>query len=249
MSSPMDAVGSAVGGAGLGGLALGLAWQQSQNADAGWQGYAKQMEEQVRQLQVELAAAQFAAANGSRALGECDRQIDELNMRLRNYETALEQANRKLQITSAELNQRSAKLSSAEQELMRSQEKNTVHDNRVETLNRLIDLMVDKRLDLERALTRQSANTHVINKLYSRLVEEIGHVGNSENFESLDPEYLIQAITEEWQEYEETGEMVYRPRIKVLSEDQQEQGFGGAEATDHAEKVTRSTVMASLSRL
>jgi septal ring factor EnvC (AmiA/AmiB activator) len=248
MSSSMDSdVGNAVGGAALGGLALGMMMQQSSPSPE-WTVYVRKLQAQVATLTADLAKANFATQSRDKLLGRSDETIGKLNTDLQRMQTALNQANQNLQAKSAELSQRDAKLSQTQQELSKNREVLEANTKKVETLNRLVDLLIDKRSEMERSLTRQSANTFVITKLYNRLVEEIAHVSNPDNFAALDPEYLLNVVQEEWEEYEETGQMVYRPRIPRLAEAQQEQAFGGPNAQPEIEDITMSILSASSTR-
>jgi hypothetical protein len=228
MGSQMDSdVGSAVGGAALGGLALGLARQFQNNNAAEWQAYSQQLQTQIQNLQDELARANFAADTRGKFLKESEAEKRQLHDQLQHTQRQLKQSQDQLRLTSADLAQQSTKLTEITKELAKSRDSNEAGLKKVAALNGLVDYYQEKRSDLQKRLICQSASTFAVTTLYNRLVEEIQNAGDPGNFEALGPRYVLKVVTEEWDHYYDTGDMVYRPRLSALSASQQEEAFGG----------------------
>jgi len=241
-------VGDAVGGAALGGLALGLAWQVS-NGGSKWHKYAVHMEKKVAALQEDLERAQFGRDTRDQLLGVSDEKINHLNASLAQSAAALNKVNEKNQKISLTLTQKSAELAQMELELEKIRKINETTLKKVDTLQQLLDLMVDQCGKLECALTAQAAHTFVINKLYSRLVDEIGQVSNLKNLEALSPKYLLSVVTEDWESYCEKGRAkIYKPSIFGLTGSQETIAFGGSDAPSEVDDTTTVLLRASTKR-
>ena len=81
----------------------------------------------------------------------------------------------------------------------------------------LLNYMTHQAAQLEKDLKRQSCNTKVVHALYQRLVSDIKEVSDPKNFSSLNADERLKIMREEWDEYDRTGEMVYKVNITSWS--------------------------------